>query len=706
MTAPIDLESMMNLELTDQQRLIADTADRFFKASASVAEARKAAGSVSIPLWRQTVEMGLVAMRSPEAKGGSDAALLEAALVCEAAGRHVAPIPLPDAMAASRLLANIESPSADALLATLGGPPLSFDPDPALVQLALEGDVLVARSPTAGTIALATGANACTHYEAARAERSLLRAAWLVGAANEAVALAAAYARERQQFGRPIGSFQGVAFPLADSITDIEAGRLLVWRTIWAIASGREDAAATLAMADWWMATTARTAVRRALRTFGGYGLSVEYDIHLYFLAINRMALADGDPEARLATIADRLWDGARVALPDAGEIGLDLGLGADAEGFAEEVRRFFDAEMTPALRAHAHHSTEGHDPDFHRKLASAGLAYPDWPAEWGGQGRTATEVTALGRVFEQHRWTRVPIGITNMGGRMVMKFGSPELQAEVLPRLADGGSLSCLGFTEPESGSDMYAARTRAVRDGDDWIINGQKMFTTGAHLSDYVLLIARTDPDLPKHRGLTIFFVPMNLPGIAIQPVHTLQDERTNITFYADVRVPDRYRLGPVNGGLTVMAAAMEIEHGGEGYHIHHHSLMEAALDWARTPGAGDARPIEDGPTRARLARVATHLELADLLCRRVTWAADTGCMTRHIGPMAKLFATEIYMADAADLVALAAPASLRHETPALSEIEDKHRQSISQTIYGGTSEVHRGIIAQHALDLPRST
>jgi len=696
----------MNLELTDQQRLIAETADRFFKTSASVAEARKVAGGVSVSLWRETVNMGFVAMRTPEAKGGSDAALLEAALVCEAAGRHVAPIPLADAMAACRLLASLEGDAADALLAGLADTPISFDPDPTKVQLTLEGGALIALSPGGETTPLATGANALAHYEAARAERGILRAAWLVGAANEAVTIAAAYAAERQQFGRPIGSFQGVAFPLADSITDIEAARLLVWRVIWAIGAGREDAAATLAMADWWTATTARTAVRRALRTFGGYGLSVEYDIHLYFLAINRMALADGDPDARLATIGDRLWAGARISLPDAGETGIDMGLGADAEAYADDVRRFFEAEMTPALRAHAHHSTEGHEPEFHKKLARAGLAYPDWPAEWGGQDRSAMEVTALGRVFEEYRWTRVPIGITNMGGQMVMKFGSPDLKAEVLPRLADGSALSCLGFTEPESGSDMYAARTRAVRDGDDWIISGQKMFTTGAHLSDYVLLIARTDPDLPKHRGLTIFFVPMTLPGIEIQPVHTLQDERTNITFYADVRVPDRYRLGPVNGGLTVMAAAMEIEHGGEGYHIHHHSLMDAALEWARTPGPQGLRPIDDRATRARLARAATHLELADLLCRRVTWAADTNRMSRAIGPMAKLFATEIYMADAADLVALTAPASLRHETPALSEIEDKHRQAIGQTIYGGTSEVHRGIIAQHALNLPRST
>ena len=219
-------------------------------------------------------------------------------------------------------------------------------------------------------------------------------------------------------------------------------------------------------------------------------------------------------------------------------------------------------------------------------------------------------------------------------------------------------------------------------------------------------MLLIARTDPDKPKHRGITIFFFPMDLPGISIQPVHTLQDERTNVTFYDEVRVPDRYRLGEVNGGLAVMAAAMEIEHGGEGYHINHHSLMEAVLDWSHTAGPDGVRPIDAPSVRAAVARVATHLEIADLLCRRATWAGEVGKRNRAIGPMAKLFATEIYMHDAADMIALAAPAALEHRTPALAEIEDRHRQSISQTIYGGTSEVHRGIIAQFALNLPRAS
>ena len=695
----------MNLDLNEQQAMMQEAALRFFDREEVVQAARMAKDAADASLWREAAEMGFVAMRAPEDKGGLGMGLMEAALICEAAGRGVAPIPIADGIAACGLLGALEGDAAASLLEQALRTPIGFDVQRGAIQLLWQGDDLHAILPGGENQAIASGNAARQFFEAALTERTLLRSAWLVGAGTRAIEMASAYATERKQFDQPIGAFQGVAFPLADSITDMEGGRLLLWRTIWGISQGQADAGALSAMTSWWTARTARTAVRRALRTFGGYGLSDEYDIHLYFLAIDRIALAEGDPEEQLQLAGDRLWSGVHAALPDAGEPGVEMGFTPGEQAFAADVRRFLEDAVTPDVRAQALASTDGHIPDLHRKLAAAGLAYPDWPKEWGGQDRSPMEVTALGRVFEEFGVSRIPIGCTNMGARMTMKFGSPELKAEILPRLADGSALGCLGFTEPGSGSDMYAARTRAVRDGDDWIITGQKMFTTGAHISDYILMLARTDPDAPKHKGITIFFFPMNLPGITVQPVDTLQDERTNITFYDDVRVPDRYRLGEVNGGLKVMAAAMEIEHGGEGYHIYHHSLMKAAIEWASTADPQGLRPIDRPAVRARLARVRTHLEIADLMCRRVTWAIGADRMTRAIGPMAKMFATEIYMEDAADLAALAAPATLRHETPAAAKIEESYRQSIGQTIYGGTSEVHRGIIAQHHLGLPRA-
>ena len=615
----------MNLELDEQQEMTFSAALRFFEREEVIQAARKLGARADSGLWRDAAEMGFVTMRAPAKQGGLEAGLIDAALVCEAAGRGIAPIPIADGIAACSLLGRIAGEAATALLKRAQSVPIGFDAQPDGIQLTLQDGALLSLNGENAPVVIASGNQVRDLFEAALIERTLLRTAWLVGAGLRAIDIASAYATEREQFGQPIGAFQGVAFPLADSVTDLEGGKLLLWRTIWGIAERQDEAGALVAMTHWWIAQSSRTAVQRALRTFGGYGLSVEYDIHLYFLAINRLALADGDPTRSLAIAGDRLWSDVRTPLPDVGPTGIEMGLGVAAEAFAEEVRQFLDAEMTPGLHARAKASTDGHLPDLHRRLAAVGLAYPDWPSEWGGQGRSPMEVTALGRVFEEFGISRVPIGCTNMGARMTMKFGSPELKAEVLPKLADGTALACLGFTEPHSGSDMYAARTRAVRDGDDWLITGQKMFTTGAHISDYILMLARTDPDAPKHRGITIFFFPMDLPGITIQPVETLQDERTNITFYDAVRVPDRYRLGEVNGGLKVMAAAMEIEHGGEGYHIHHHSLVRSAMAWANASDASGKRPIDDGGVRARLAAVRTHLEIADLLCRRVTWASE---------------------------------------------------------------------------------
>ena len=740
----------MNLEITEAQRILQDSVAKLFAAQSRPSDVRAAEPSGFSPkLWQALVDLGIPVMRAPETVGGTGASLLDAAIVAEEAGRHLAPAPVIEMIAVSRLLATLgdeyslhlldqirdgkaivtlalhpwkagegqiipAGAIADAVLCVEGDELSIVENDPvAAVKDKNLGALPVARRCLSQADAkgprrvLASGANARGLHESAVEEWRLLKAAMLGGAARRAVEIAADYARERKQFGRTIGSFQAIAHPLADSMTDIEGVKLMVWWAAWSNARGHADAAAATAMASWWASDTGRRAVQRALRTFGGYGLALEYDIQLYFRRINALALLDGDPLEDLTRAGDRLWGGVTSALPPAGEIGIDIGFGVAAEQFAAEARRFFQDNLTDALRAKAHHSTDGHDPDFHKLMAKSGFAYPDWPRAWGGQERGTFELSALARVFEEFRWTRVPIGITNMGARMVMMFGVPELQAEVMPRLADGSALSCLGFSEPSSGSDMYAAQTRAVKDGEDWIINGQKMFTTGAHIADYVLLLVRTDPEVAKHKGLTVFLVPLNLPGIEIQALHTLQDERTNITYYADVRVPDRYRLGPVNGGLKVMAAAMSLEHSGEGYHVLQNSLLDAARTWAHTPSAAGKRPIDECHVRQRLARVAIHTEVADLLCRRSVWSGVNGHADRAIGPMSKLFATESYMEDAADLVALAAPdAVMPAPGTALFEIEEKFRQSIGQTIYGGTSEVHRGIIAENALKLARAS
>ena len=150
------------------------------------------------------------------------------------------------------------------------------------------------------------------------------------------------------------------------------------------------------------------------------------------------------------------------------------------------------------------------------------------------------------------------------MVARAVVQFGSHELKDEVLSRTLSGHYRLCLGYTEPEGGSDVATCKTRAVRDGDGWIINGSKMFTSNAQNASYVFLVTNTDPDAPKHQSLTMFLVPLDTPGVEIQPLRTVDGDRTNITYYSDVRVHDKYRIGEVNGGWRVLREALNDEHG----------------------------------------------------------------------------------------------------------------------------------------------
>lgn len=686
-------------------------------------------------------------MRVPESMGGGGASLLHASIIATEAGRHLASAPLIEVMVGAQLLARIGGPVAgqwldrvrtgdarvtlalhpvrrgetqlvpagavahavlclDADALVLVASPPAMEAPANLGALAVSWQVLSQTPPNGERLTLATGSEAQSAYFAAVEEWKLLRAALLSGLGSQAVEMAAAYARERIQFGRPIGGFQAIAHPLADSATEMDGAQLLVWRAIWAIARERPDAAASVSMASWWAREASGRAVARSLRTFGGYGLSLEYDIQLYFRRAKAWALLDGDPQAELQDAADRLWGRSAVPLPVAGPVDIEFDYGATAQEFADTVRRFFRDNLTDELRTAARESGDGHSAQLHRLLAQAGLLFPDWPREFGGEERSAYEMSALAVAFEEFGWSRVPIGVTNIAGRMTMQFGCDELKSEALPRFLDGTALACLGFSEPGSGSDIFAAHTRAVRDGADWIVNGQKMFTTCAHISDYVLLLARTDPKAPKHAGLTVFLVPLNLAGVDIQPVHTVQGERTNITYYADVRVADRYRLGRVDHGNEVMAAAMAIEHGGEGYHVSQLSFLAAVLAWARQPASAQGpAPLASEDVRSRIARVAIHTEVADLLCRRAVWASTQKRGSRAYGPMSKLFSTETYRLDSADMLDLTAPASIVAQHDHLGEINRSHRHSIGTTIYGGTSEIHRSIVAEQALRLPRT-
>lgn len=752
----------MNLTLSPEQQMLQEAATKLFAAESTPQRVRAAEARGFDPqLWRQLVELGFATMRVPEPDAPAGMGLLEAVLVAEVAGAHVAAVPLAEALTAARLLGELarlppvhseplEGPAVawlrrvqDGVLVVMAPAPLGADTLPvipggaaAAAALLLDGDAVllvereqldarkslgaaalaVARRGSGatrpdGAIVLAQGAAARDAFLAAIEEWKLLTAAMLAGLSQRALKMAAAYAGERRQFDKAIGSFQGIAHPLADSQTEIDGAKLLVWRAVWALAHKPAEAAAAISMAWCWAAQSAPRAAARALHTFGGYGVSLEYDIQLYYRRARAWSLPLGDAQSELRQVADRLWSGATVPLPVPGEVAIQFGVGSAAEAFGSEVRGFFETHLTPELRAHAHHSVAGYHAGFNRQLAEAGLLFPHWPEEFGGRGKSPFDMAALGEVFEDFGWQRITAPVTNQVAQIVMRFGSDAVKQEALPRFASGEALACLGLSEPSSGCDVFAARMRAVPepDGEHWIIDGQKIFTTAGNLAQYIFLLVRTDPDVPKHKGLSLFLVPMDLPGISLQPVYTLQDERTNITFLDNVRVPDRYRIGAVNGGIDVMAATLELEHGGDQYRLSYRQMLRHALAWARRQTRNGRPLLEHDDIRTRLSAVAVHTTVAEVLCHRTIWGVHERVPGRAAwGPMSKVFSTEMYWRDANELMSLAAPDTLfedAEDDQGAGLIELGYRQSIGMTIYGGTSEVQRSLIAEQGLGLPRS-
>jgi alkylation response protein AidB-like acyl-CoA dehydrogenase len=229
--------------------------------------------------------------------------------------------------------------------------------------------------------------------------------------------------------------------------------------------------------------------------------------------------------------------------------------------------------------------------------------------------------------------------------------------------------------------------------------------MFTSGAELASYVLLITRTDPDAPKHKGITLFLVPLSSPGIEIRPVHTFMDERTNATFYQDVRVPDLYRLGEVNAGVKVLAAALTMEQSGGYYHLSIREMADTVVEWARSKERSGRPLLEDSNVLARLARAYADARISETLSGRVLGARLAGQPDLAYGPAAKVFSTEAFIANSAALLDLAAPQSLLRGKEGLGLVEKGYRHSTATTIYGGTSEVLRSMVAERRLGLPRS-
>lgn len=747
----------MHLQLTEEQIALRDAVSGFLAATADPERVRESEPLGWIPeVWEGLTDMGIPTLGVPESEGGSGAGLRFLAVVAEACGTHLAPAPIVETMVASRLLARFPEAGAEPLAAIAGGGApvvLALRPSVggrctvvpgaavAATVLALAGDDLVAvavdgldsphdlaTSPLADVdigaaadrIVLASGDEARHAHTAAVDEYRALMARWFVGLGREAQAIGVRYAEDREQFGTPIATFQALQHRFADLETDLDGADLLSNKAVWALDVGDPVARSFPHMAFWFAGDTAERTAAFSLHVHGGYGFMEEYAIQMYLRRAKGARLLLGDPRRELLGLADRLWtDPSTHAVPetdvdgpDTSDGGFDFRLGADVQAFRDEVRAFLAEHVTDEVIETAHRTGTMHDWGLHRKQAEAGHISAGWPAEYGGGGRSPLEMNALSEDMYLSGAPVDGLGVASLVAHTILLDGTEWQKETIVPEIIRGEAMCCLGYSEPDAGSDVASVVSRATRDGDEWTINGQKMFTTLAHEAHYVFFLARTNSDVAKHRGLTMFIIPMDTPGISITPVHTMGGERTNITYYDDVKVHDRYRVGEVDGGWSVMMTALVFERNGAWYG-ELVRLLDHALGWARTnssPAGG--LMIDDPLVRERLARVAIGNEVSNLLGWRAAWLASTGVLPSIEGSMAKLFTTEHYEWAGGELLDALGPEGVRRHTDPTSGaanadgwIEAIYRHCQVTTIYGGTSEVQRGIIAERGIGLPRS-
>ena len=366
----------------------------------------------------------------------------------------------------------------------------------------------------------------------------------------------------------------------------------------------------------------------------------------------------------------------------------------------------FIAQHVTREVIENERRTGDGVDRELTRKLGERGWATPMWPVAEGGAGLDNFEATVLLNTLRRGGVPTTGFGTTLLPANAIKATGSDELKARILPGVAAGETLICLGYTEPAGGSDVFACATRSQQDGDDWIVNGQKIFTTFAHLADYCFLLTRSTPGSVGTRGLTMLLVPLDSPGIEIQPVHTIGHERTNVVFYNDVRVADANRVGEAHQGFAVMRAALEAEQNvAPGARTRW--IAEDALEFARAQPGPDGTALVNSPlVRERLARMAMEAEVADLLGLRAAFLDSDG---QKPGPVSALFGPESYVRASAAAVDIAGAAGLLDWTDPQAPVDglmDAHyRSAVATTIYGGSSEVLRSLIVENRLGLPRS-
>jgi len=343
------------------------------------------------------------------------------------------------------------------------------------------------------------------------------------------------------------------------------------------------------------------------------------------------------------------------------------------------------------------------------RQMGSDGWLGIGWPREYGGQERSPIEQYIFFDIAMGYYRIPFPMLALNTVGPTIMRVGTEEQKKRFLPPIVKGEMNICLGYTEPEAGSDLASLKTVAVRDGDNYVINGQKVFTSLAHLSDYVWLAARTNPDAPKHKGISIFMIDMKSPGFSFKPILTMSGVKTNYTFYDNIRVPKDCLIGEENMGWRYMSTQLGLERIAMVPHSHQARIVNDLIEWAKETKINGAPVIEQPWVKNKLADMVVETEILKLLNYRVAWLIAQGTVPFAEASMIKVFGAErLQRISGTGLDIMGLYGQLQRGSkwaPLMGKLERTFRSSVVLTIGGGSSEVLRDIIAMVSLRMPRS-
>jgi alkylation response protein AidB-like acyl-CoA dehydrogenase len=386
------------------------------------------------------------------------------------------------------------------------------------------------------------------------------------------------------------------------------------------------------------------------------------------------------------------------------------VGYSKEHEALRDELRAYYDRLITPEAESQLRkgEGIDDYSKSVWKQMASDGWCGLGWPEEYGGKNLTPIEQFVF---FDESMRSGAPVPMLtiNSVAPTIMRYGSDELKQEFIPKILAGEIHFAIGYTEPDAGTDLASLKTRAVRDGDEYVINGQKVFTSLARGADYVWLAVRTNPEVKKHKGISIIIVPTDTPGFSAEPISNFAGFNTNVTYYEDVRVPAKYLVGEENGGWSLITNQLNHERVtlcSSGIVERHLADVSA---WATDTLLADGRRVIDQEwVQIKLAEVHAKLEFLKLANWKIAWEATQGQPLQPAEASAiKVFGTEFYLQAARQLLeVLGSVAVLRRDSPGVAirgRIEHMVRSMHILTFGGGVNEMQRDLISLFGLGMP---